>query len=56
MWDVTLVRTAPGQYEAYLPDLARAWRSFNDEAMERGHVLSYRILASPRATPDDRDR
>jgi len=55
VWDVTLVRTTPGQYEAYLADLARVWRSFNDEAVKRGHVVSYRILSSPRATPDDWD-
>ena len=36
VWDVTLVKTKPGQYESYLADLSRVWRKFNDEATKRG--------------------
>lgn len=53
VWDVSLVRTTPGQYEAYLADLSNVWKKFNDEAMEQGIVKSYKILSAPRATPED---
>lgn len=55
VWDVTLVRTAPGQYESYLSDLSRVWRAFNEEAKKRGVVTSYKILSAQRATPEDWD-
>ena len=55
VWDVTLVKTKPGQYEGYMADLSKVWKRFNDEAMEQGIVKSYKILSAPAATPDDWD-
>lgn len=45
--------TLPGHYEDYLADLCNVWRAFNDEAIERGVVKSYKILSAAAATPED---
>lgn len=55
VWDVTTVRTSDGQYEAYLADLSRVWKKFNDEAMKKGLVKSYKILSAPAANGEDWD-
>ena len=55
VWDVTYVKTEPGQYNAYLSDLQRVWKQVNDAAVEKGYVLSYRILSAPAGHPGDWD-
>ena len=55
VWDVTYVKTEPGQYNAYLADLQRVWKQVNEAAMEKGYVLSYRILSAPSGHPGDWD-
>lgn len=52
VWDVSYVRTAPGQFDAYLRDLTAHWKRVNDEAIRQGHIVSYKILT---AQPSDRD-
>ncbi len=52
VWDVSYVRTAPGQFDAYLRDLTAHWKRVNDEAIRQGHIVSYKILT---AEPSDRD-
>lgn len=55
VWDVSYVRTAPGQFDGYLRDLAAHWKRFNDEAIRQGHIVSYKILSAEPGSPNDWD-
>ena len=50
VWNVSYVRTKPGQFNAYLNDLSTVWRVYLDASKADGDVLSYKILsvAAPR--------
>lgn len=50
VWNVSYVRTKPGQFNAYLNDLSKVWRVYLEDSKKDGDVLSYRVLsvASPR--------
>jgi len=53
VWNVTMVRIHPGMDDAYLSELYNGWRKINDEAMKQGLIVSYKILNSEAANPDD---
>lgn len=55
VWDVTFVRTTPGHYEDYLADLSRVWRTFNEEAVKKSYVKSFKVLSAPRGSENDWD-
>lgn len=52
VWEVTYVRTEPGMTEEYLRNLQANWKRVNDAAIEKGYVVSYKILSTQ---PTDRD-
>lgn len=53
VWDISYVRTAPGQFDNYLQDLAAHWKRVNDEAIRQGHVVSYKILSAQPGNRND---
>lgn len=55
VWDVTYVKTAPGQFDAYLGNLQQVWKKVNDQAVEKGYILSYKILTAPAGFEGDWD-
>lgn len=55
VWDVSYVRTEPGQFDAYMENLRGNWARGLDLAIERGYVLSYRVISGEPANRDDWD-
>ncbi|HUP01080.1 MAG TPA: hypothetical protein VM737_06115 [Gemmatimonadota bacterium] len=55
VWEVTYVRTEPGRTEDYLKNLQANWKRVNDAAIEKGYIVSYKILSSPPGDQDDWD-
>lgn len=55
VWDISYVKTTPGNFNNYLRDLAAGWKRVNDEAMERGYIESYKILTGQAGHPGDWD-
>lgn len=55
VWEVTYVRTEPGRTEDYLRNLQANWKRVNDAAIEKGYIVSYKILSSGPGDPDDWD-
>lgn len=53
VWDVTYVKTEPGQFDAYMNDLRNNWRRTMEAAKAEGHVVSYRVISSERGNPQD---
>lgn len=52
---VTAVHVKPGMFNAYINDLNKVWRRFNEELKKDGTVVSYGILSnvSPRQGEPD---
>ena len=50
VWSITYAETKPGQFNAYMDDLSKVWRTFVEREKQDGDVLSYRVLSvsSPR--------
>jgi hypothetical protein len=55
VWSVQFARTKPGATDAYLKHLSEAWKPVMEEAIQRGFILSYRILLSNYTIPHDWD-
>lgn len=55
VWDVSYVKTEPGQFDAYLSNLNQNWKRMMEAAKAEGHILSYMILASQPSNRDDWD-
>ena len=55
VWDISYVKTSPGNFNNYLRDLAAGWKRVNDEAMNRGYIESYKILTGQAGHPGDWD-
>ncbi|MDX1622886.1 MAG: hypothetical protein R3199_02780 [Gemmatimonadota bacterium] len=55
VWDISYVKTTPGNFNNYLRDLAAGWKRVNDEAMNRGYIESYKILTGQAGHPGDWD-
>lgn len=55
VWDVSYVKTEPGQFDAYLGNLNQNWKRMMDAAKAEGHILSYMILSSEPSSRDDWD-
>lgn len=53
VWDVSYIKTEPGQFDAYLSNLDQNWKRMMDAARSEGHILSYMILASEPSNRDD---
>lgn len=47
VWTVDLVRTLPGQQDAYLRNIEANWAQARSLARTRGDVVSYRALVAP---------
>src|SRR5262249_35150711 len=55
VWSVQFARTKPGATNAYLEHLSKAWKPVMEEAIQRGIILSYRVLLSNYTSPNDWD-
>ena len=55
VWEITYVRTEPGQFDNYLADLRANWRQVQEVAIEQDVVLSYKVISAPAANRDDWD-
>jgi hypothetical protein len=53
VWQVSMVQTKPGFGDDYLRSLATTWKRINEEAKKQGLVLSYKILSTNPAGPED---
>ena len=53
VWSVTFVKIYPGMDDAYINELYNGWKKINDEGIKQGLILSYKILTSEPANPDD---
>ena len=50
-----MVKTKPGMSDDYLKNLAKLYKSTNDEMKKQGVILDYKILIGNDATPQDFD-
>ncbi len=55
VWDVSYVRTEPGQFDTYLANLEQVWKQVLDRAIESGDVLSYKVISAQAAFSGDWD-
>ena len=55
VWNVTYVRTEPGQFDAYMANLAGLYKPILDAQIEKGWVKSYKILAAQPGNRKDWD-
>ena len=53
VWDISYVRTEPGQFDAYAEELSTLWQRLMERAKEEGYVLSYKVLSAPPSNRDD---
>jgi hypothetical protein len=53
VWDVTYVKTEPGQFDAYMNNLRNGWVRTMEAAKAQGHVLSSRVISAERGNPQD---
>jgi len=47
VWSVDHVKAKPGEYDNYRRFLEANWVPAREEALKRGHIESYRLLAQP---------
>lgn len=47
VWVVTFVKTKTGKFDQYIEDLAGHWRARREFQMEKGDVLSYKVMYLP---------
>jgi hypothetical protein len=53
VWNITYVRTEPGQFDAYMANLNALYRPLLDEQIKQGLIKSYKIIgAQPGNTKD----
>ncbi|MGI9264663.1 MAG: hypothetical protein ACR2QU_07030 [Gammaproteobacteria bacterium] len=53
VWNITYVRTEPGQFDAYMANLNSLYRPILDEQIKSGLITSYKIIsAQPGNTKD----
>jgi len=55
VWNITYVRTEPGQFDAYMADLNSLYRPILDEQIKRGMIKSYKIIGAQAGNPKDWD-
>lgn len=55
VWDISYVRTEPGQFDAYMDNLRNGWMRTLEAAKAEGHVVSYRVITAQRSNPQDWD-
>jgi len=55
VWQITHVKTEPGQFNAYMENLRNGWMRTMEAAKAQGHVLSYRVISAPAGSPQDWD-
>ena len=53
VWEVTMVKVKPGLGDQYLKGLAKTFKGTLDEAKKQNLIISYKILLSDAATPND---
>lgn len=53
VWEMTFIRTNPGMELDYLNNLRANWRRLLDEEKKQGLVVSYKVIESDAANPDD---
>lgn len=53
VWDISYIRTEPGQFDNYMANLNQVWKQVLDQAIEEGHILSYRVFSSQPVNRDD---
>ena len=55
VWNITYVRTEPGQFDAYMADLNSLYRPILDEQIKRGMIKSYKIIGAQPGNAKDWD-
>ncbi|MDX1392167.1 MAG: hypothetical protein R3241_07295 [Rheinheimera sp.] len=55
VWDITYIQTEPGHFDDYLDNLAANWQMMMEAQKKDGTILSYKIIASSKANPQDWD-
>lgn len=55
VWNITYVRTEPGQFDAYMANLNSLYRPILDEQIKRGMIKSYKIIGAQPGNAKDWD-
>ena len=55
VWTMTLIKVAPGQFDAYMKDLLPIRKKLDDEAKKEGLLVSSRVLSGQSSGHDDFD-
>jgi hypothetical protein len=55
VWQVSFIKTKPGQDDDYLKTLKTSWQALADEGKKEGYILSSKILYGQNANPQDFD-
>ncbi len=55
VWNITYVRTEPGQFDAYMANLNALYRPILEEQIKRGMIKSYKIIGAQPGNPKDWD-
>jgi hypothetical protein len=53
VWNVSFIKTNSGMGNDYITNLKTTWKAVNDEALNQGLILSYKILDGNFANPQD---
>ena len=55
VWNITYVRTEPGQFDAYMANLKSLYQPILDEQIKRGLIKSYKIIGAHAGSRKDWD-
>jgi hypothetical protein len=56
VWNITLIRVKPAQFDAYLTNLQQGAKVAYDEAKRQGAIMDYKVfLKQTRSSPQDWD-
>ena len=55
VWNISYVRTEPGQFDADMSDLNALWRPILDEQIKQGMIKSYKIIGAQPGNSKDWD-
>jgi hypothetical protein len=56
VWNITLIRVKPAQFDNYLTNLQHGWKAFCDEAKHEGTIMDCKaFLKQTRSSPKDWD-
>ena len=55
VWSISMIKTEVNMQDEYIKDLAGAWNKIMAKAVEKGLVVSYKVMIGEFANPDDWD-